>query len=102
MDPLRPPLLQSHVGCDSPTLPTWFPRADALATCRAPTVLPICVIFLLVANWTILELIMSLSWELRAGMRSMRPRSQLLWASFTVYAFLADTGSLVAGVALES
>ncbi len=85
-----------------PMVLAWILRADALAACRAPTALPICVIFLLLDNWMILELIILLSWELWAGMRSMRPKGQLLKASFTVYAIFAVAGNMVAGMASES
>ncbi len=85
MTPLHPPPLQVDVRHVVPMVMAWIFRADALATCRAPTMMPIYVIFLLVANWTFLWLIITLSWELRAGMRSIRPKGRMLEASFTIY-----------------
>ncbi len=100
--PLRPPPLRMHAWHVTPTVLAWILRADALAACRAPTVMPIFVIFLLLVNWTFLRLIITLSWELRAGMRSVRPKGQMLEASFTVFDVFAVAGAQAAGAASAS
>ncbi len=100
--PLRPQSLQAHAWIASPMALAWFLRSDALAACRAPTCLPILVIFLISVYWTFLRLIIALSWGLRAGMRSIRPKGQMLKASFTVYYVFAVAGTQAAGAAFTS
>ncbi len=63
---------------------------------------PIFVILLLLINWTSLWLIITLGWELRAGLRSTRPKGQVLEASFTDYDVFATIEVQAAGAASAS
>ncbi len=61
--------------------------------------MPIYVLVLRLIDLTFLELIILLGWELWTGMRSTRPKGQVLEGFFTVSYVIAVTMFLAAGVA---
>ncbi len=94
-----PPVHQVQL---TPPMVPRNPLADALAPCRAPTRMPIHVIVLPVIALTFLELIISLRWVLMDGMRSTRPKGQVLEDSFTVSLVFEHVAPTAAGAACGS